>query len=169
MHSIHPKKGNKTYTAWIDDANSKYSFDFNRININGVVYNIESYDPYALYDKFRAEDAYELVLKDCVKRATVKGDLDIELAFRSFKNEVKTTKEAERSIYRGYDSHDFPSLDDQDGPILEWQPSEVKREGRFSKKILFDLDGTVATDTPWKEEDVDGLSRWRPLVYFYGF
>lgn len=59
------------------------------------------------------------VLKDCVKRATTNGDLDIELAFRSFKNEVKTTKEAERSIYRGYDSHDFPSLDDQDGPILE--------------------------------------------------
>ena len=59
------------------------------------------------------------VLKDCVKRATVKGDLDIELAFRSLKNEVKTTNEAERSIYRGYDSHDFPSLDDQDGPILE--------------------------------------------------
>lgn len=59
------------------------------------------------------------VLKDCVKRATTNGDLDIELAFRSFKNEIKTTKEAERSIYRGYDSHDFPSLDDQDGPILE--------------------------------------------------
>lgn len=59
------------------------------------------------------------VLKDCVKRATTNGDLDIELAFRSFKNEIKTTKEAERSIYQGYDSHDFPSLDDQDGPILE--------------------------------------------------
>ena len=59
------------------------------------------------------------VLKDCVKRATTKGDLDIELAFRSFKNEIKTTKEADRSIYRGYDSHDFPSLNDQDGPILE--------------------------------------------------
>lgn len=59
------------------------------------------------------------VLKDCVKRATTNGDLDIELAFRSFKNEIKTTKEAERSIYQGYDSHDFPSLNDQDGPILE--------------------------------------------------
>ena len=59
------------------------------------------------------------VLKDCVERFTRDGDLDIERAFRSFKNDIKTTKEAERSIYRGYDSHDFPSLDDQDGPILE--------------------------------------------------
>lgn len=65
---IKDSKGNKIYTAWVDDANSNYAFDFNRININGVVYNIESYDPYALYDKFRAEDAFELVLKDCVKQ-----------------------------------------------------------------------------------------------------
>lgn len=65
---IKDSKGNKVYTAWVDDANSNYAFDFNRININGVVYNIESYDPYALYDKFRAEDAFELILKDCVKQ-----------------------------------------------------------------------------------------------------
>ena len=60
--------GKKTYVAWVDDANSNYAFDFNRININGVVYNIESYDPYAMYNKFQCEDAYELVLEPCVKQ-----------------------------------------------------------------------------------------------------
>ena len=60
--------GKKTYVAWTDDANSKYSFNFSRININGNVYEIESYDPYAFYDKFKCEDAFELLLNPCVKR-----------------------------------------------------------------------------------------------------
>lgn len=61
-------KGNKVYSAWTNDVYNNYSFDFSRININGVVYNIESYDPYAFYGKFECEDAFELSFNDCVKR-----------------------------------------------------------------------------------------------------
>ena len=60
--------GKKNYVAWTTDAYNNYAFDFNRININGRVYSIESYDPYAFYDKLKAENAYELVIGNGVKK-----------------------------------------------------------------------------------------------------
>lgn len=80
--------GNKTYVAWTGDANGNYSFDFNRININGNVYEIESFDPYAFYDKLRCEDAFELVLEPCVKRIgeyafAVRADVEYTLGLVS--------------------------------------------------------------------------------------
>lgn len=59
-------KNNKTFVAWTDDAYQNYQFDFNRIAIDNKLYTITSYDPYALYDKLKSENAFNLVLENNV-------------------------------------------------------------------------------------------------------
>lgn len=56
----------KTFIAWTDDAYQDYQFDFNRIEIDNKLYTITSYDPYALYDKLKSENAFNLVLESNV-------------------------------------------------------------------------------------------------------
>ncbi len=61
------------------------------------------------------------IVNDCVKRATHNGELNIEKALSSFKQDVKATKANEQAFQQDLDSFEFPNNDDPDGldgPII---------------------------------------------------
>ncbi len=55
------------------------------------------------------------VLRSCVERSTVGGEIDIEKALSKFKQDIKATKANERAFQQDLDSFEFPSMEDPDG------------------------------------------------------
>lgn len=61
------------------------------------------------------------VLRSCIERSTVGGEVRIDKAFDRFRDEVKATKANEQAFQQDLDGFEFPSMEDPDGldgPIL---------------------------------------------------
>ena len=52
---------------WVENEYNNCGFNFQRININGKFYTIESFDPYAFFDKLVCEESLEVVISSDVK------------------------------------------------------------------------------------------------------
>ena len=61
------EKGIEVRVPWVEDEYNNCGFNFQRININGKVYTITSFDPYAFFDKLVCEENLEIVISDSVK------------------------------------------------------------------------------------------------------
>ncbi|MBE6533452.1 MAG: hypothetical protein E7678_00555, partial [Ruminococcaceae bacterium] len=59
--------GYEVRLPWLEEEYNSCGFNFQKININGKVYTITSYDPYALFDKLVCEENLEVVLTSDVK------------------------------------------------------------------------------------------------------
>ena len=61
------------------------------------------------------------ILRSCIERSTVGGDIRIDKAFDKFRDEVKATKANEQAFQQDLDGFEFPTMEDPDGldgPIL---------------------------------------------------